>query len=132
MTAAREPRHRAQFLDALAQFLEIHDRDMADDILRDAAILRFELTFEMAWKALQEGLRPEGLEVGSPRQTLSAALLTGWIVSETDWSEMLKDRNRLVHKYDFGAAQDIAAKLPRFAAQFQALAVKFREEDESP
>jgi len=40
----------------------------ASDIVRDAAIQRFEYTFEAVWQAMQLFLREEeGFEIGSPK-----------------------------------------------------------------
>jgi hypothetical protein len=47
-------------------------------ITRDAAIQRFEYTFEAVWKAGQEFLRNhEGLEVGSPKGAIRGLFQTG-------------------------------------------------------
>lgn len=43
-------------------------------IVRDAAIQRFEYTFELAWKLFRKVARIEGLEVNSPRQAIRAGL----------------------------------------------------------
>jgi hypothetical protein len=46
--------------------------------VRDAAIQRFEYTFEATWKAAQIYLRQvEGLEVGSPKGVLRLSLQVG-------------------------------------------------------
>lgn len=47
---------------------------IADDVVRDALIQRFEFTFEALWKALQERARADGLDASSPRSALQAAL----------------------------------------------------------
>jgi Nucleotidyltransferase substrate binding protein like len=45
------------------------------DIVRDAAIQRFEFTFELVWKTLQLYLEHEGLESGGPRAVLKRTLV---------------------------------------------------------
>lgn len=53
-----------------------------DDVTRDAAIQRFEFCFELAWKAIQERARDEGLDCQSPRSCLKVAFKASWIVDE--------------------------------------------------
>lgn len=44
----------------------------ADDVVRDAAIQRFEYTFEAVWKAAQRFLLDvEGIQVASPKRAAS-------------------------------------------------------------
>ena len=43
------------------------------DIVRDAAIQRFEFTFELVWKTLQLYLEHEGFEAAGPRAVLKRA-----------------------------------------------------------
>jgi len=38
-----------------------------NDVSRDAAIQRFEFCFELAWKAIQERARDEGMDCQSPK-----------------------------------------------------------------
>jgi len=62
------------FIDCLA-VLKTADFQMADEtvIYRTGVIGQFNLTFELAWKALQAVLRlhgAEGAESGSPREIL--------------------------------------------------------------
>jgi hypothetical protein len=46
----------------------------ADGIVRDSAILRFELAYEAGWKCVQAFLREEGVEAASPKQAFAGAL----------------------------------------------------------
>ena len=40
------------------------------DLHRDAAIQRFEFSFELSWKAIQKALRGEGIDAASPDSCL--------------------------------------------------------------
>jgi len=82
---------------------------------RDAAIQRFEFTFELAWKNLMHAVRAEGLECASPRQAFRAALSLGWIADEEVWLDMLEDRNRTSHTYEEATAEEIYARLRTYA-----------------
>ena len=80
------------------------------DIVRDAAIQRFEFTFELVWKTLQLYLEHQGFESGSPRAVLKKAFITRLIADEDEadvWLQMLDDRNLTTHAYD----QTLAARI---------------------
>jgi hypothetical protein len=65
---------RAALLRALDRFGEVLARDaVADPVLIDAAIRRFEFSIELFWRVLQAALLREGITVGSPRASLRAA-----------------------------------------------------------
>ena len=81
------------------------DYDLANenDIYRTGVIGQFNLTFELAWKALQAVLRAhgaEGAETGSPREILQLGYKLGFVQDSTVWLTMLKKRNTSVHIYD--------------------------------
>ena len=57
----------------------------------------------MAWKAIQEMLRTEGISeagTGSPRDILKLAYAHGYLVDQEQWLLMLKKRNANTHIYD--------------------------------
>ena len=82
---------------------------------RDAAIQRFEFTFELAWKTLSRFAEREGMQCASPRQALKAALHVGWIEDEPGWLDMLNDRNRTTHTYREATAEEIYSRLKEYA-----------------
>jgi nucleotidyltransferase substrate binding protein (TIGR01987 family) len=72
-------------------------------IYRTGVIGQFNLTFELAWKALQEVLRLHGAigaETGSPREILQLGYKFGFIDDSAVWLLMLKKRNLSIHIYD--------------------------------
>lgn len=74
-----------------------------NDIYRTGIIGQFNLTFELAWKALQEVMRMHGVEealTGSPREILQTAYKIGFINDSEVWLLMLKKRNTSVHIYN--------------------------------
>ncbi len=74
-----------------------------DEIYRTGIVGQFNLTFELAWKALQAVLRQHGVqegENGSPREILQAGYKTGFVDDAEVWLLMLKKRNSSVHIYD--------------------------------
>ena len=92
------------FINCLA-VLANADFKMAEtnDIYRTGIIGQFNLTFELAWKALQEIMRMHGIEeasTGSPREILQRAYKIGFISDSEVWLLMLKKRNTSVHIYN--------------------------------
>ena len=74
-----------------------------NDIYRTGIIGQFNLTFELAWKALQEIMRMhsvEGAATGSPREILQLGYKIGFINDSEVWLLMLKKRNTSVHIYN--------------------------------
>ena len=81
------------------------DFDLADnnDIYRTGVIGQFNLTIELAWKALQEVLKlhgAAGAETGSPREILQLGYRLGFVNDSAVWLLMLKKRNTSVHIYN--------------------------------
>ena len=81
------------------------DFKLADnnDIYRTGVIGQFNLTFELAWKALQEILRlhgAEGADTGSLREILQLGYKLGFVNDSAVWLLMLKKRNTSVHIYN--------------------------------
>jgi nucleotidyltransferase substrate binding protein (TIGR01987 family) len=94
---------------------------------RDAAIQRFEFTFELAWKTVARIARREGVECASPRQTLRTAAKLGWIEDEAVWLDMLDDRNRASHTYNEKTAEEIFSRLSDYRPKLEALIDRLRE-----
>jgi nucleotidyltransferase substrate binding protein (TIGR01987 family) len=93
---------------------------------RDAAIQRFELTFELAWKSAKRAAEREGIEAPSPRQALRAAFRLGWIEDDALWLEMLEDRSRTSHTNPLATAEAIYARLPAYLAAIDELLRRLR------
>ena len=74
-----------------------------NDIYRTGIIGQFNLTFELAWKALQEIMRlhsVEGTATGSPREILQLGYKIGFIDESDVWLLRLQKRNNSVHIYN--------------------------------
>jgi nucleotidyltransferase substrate binding protein (TIGR01987 family) len=71
------------------------------DLQRDAAIKRFEFTFELSWKTLKAAMDHEGVGFfKSPREVLRQAHIVGYITDAVIWEKMLEARNLTSHAYD--------------------------------
>lgn len=95
-------------LDNLSNCLRVlknADFELADsnEIYRTGVIGQFNLTFELAWKALQAVLRlhgAKGADTGSPREILQLGYKFGFINDSSVWLLMLKKRNLSVNIYN--------------------------------
>jgi nucleotidyltransferase substrate binding protein (TIGR01987 family) len=107
---------------ALATLNELVHKPERSKVERDAAIQRFEYTFEAVWKAAQLYLREvEGLEVGSPKRAARAALQVGLFdaAHARRALAMVDDRNLTVHTYKESLAEEISSRLPAHALLLQ-------------
>ncbi|MCH5193594.1 MAG: nucleotidyltransferase substrate binding protein [Oscillospiraceae bacterium] len=80
-----------------------------NDIYRMGVIGQFNLTFELAWKALQAVLRAhgaEGAETGSPKEILQLGYKLGFVDDPEVWLLMLKRRNIGTHLYNEDEADE--------------------------
>lgn len=102
-----------------------------NDIYRMGVIGQFNLTFELAWKALQAVLRlhgAESAETGSPREILQLGYKLGFVEDSAVWLAMLKKRNTLVYIYDEDKIDGMLLLIrDSFTAAFIALEKLLRE-----
>jgi len=102
---------------ALKTLEELALEKTVSDVVRDAAIHRFEYTFEAIWKAAQLYLREvEGMQLGSPKSVIRTSMQTG-LLSEDQARlalSMADDRNLTVHTYNETLAKDIFSRLSRY------------------
>ena len=126
----------ANCLDILKQA----DFDLADSnaIYRMGVTVQFNLTFELAWKALQEVLRMhgvEGAETGSPREILQVGYKVGFVNDSSVWLLMLKKRNTSIHIYNEEEIDELIvfirdSFIPAFTELEETLQEKLIEVDE--
>ncbi|MDE0718878.1 MAG: HI0074 family nucleotidyltransferase substrate-binding subunit [Rhodospirillaceae bacterium] len=119
---------------ALARLGEVLAIEAPTDVERDAAIQRFEFTFEAVWKAAQRYLAVvERIEAGSPGAVVRACRESG--IGDEDTAEArlraTEDRNLTSHMYSEAMAQEIFARLPghrdTLAAWFADIAARSRQ-----
>lgn len=103
---------------ALGTLREVAADSYDDAVRRDAAIQRFEYTFEATWKAAKLfQLEVEGVEVGSPKAAVRAAFQVGLLTEEEAERALglVDDRNLTVHTYNEELARTLASRLPGHA-----------------
>lgn len=116
------------------------DFELANDneIYRTGVIGQFNLTFELAWKALQAVLRLHGVEsadTGSPREILQLGYKMGFVNDSAVWLTMLKKRNTAAHIYNENEIDEMIllvrdSFIPAFSALEETLRKKIEEAGE--
>ena len=99
---------------AVFRFHEVLQMPDISAIVRDAAIQRFEFSFEAVWKYAKEYLRVvEGVEVASPKAVIRSCRETGALTDgQTALAlKMVDDRNLTAHTYNEEVAVKIFAGL---------------------
>ncbi|MFZ5470240.1 MAG: HI0074 family nucleotidyltransferase substrate-binding subunit [Myxococcota bacterium] len=115
---------------ALAAFQELSGRPNPTAIERDAAIQRFEFTFEAMWKCAQRFLQDvEKIAAGSPRSVIRSsrdvALLDD--AQAVLALQMCDDRNQTVHTYNETLAKEIFSRLDGYASLIASWLAKISE-----
>jgi nucleotidyltransferase substrate binding protein (TIGR01987 family) len=123
---AGSPRRTALFAQALTRLEEALARP-EDPIVRDACIQRFEFTFELAWRAIQERARVEGLDCVSPRDCFRTGFRLGLLRQDPRWLAMVEDRNRTTHLYDDEVARKVYRALPGYVELLKGLLARLQE-----
>ena len=102
-----------------------------NDIYRMGVIGQFNLTFELAWKALQAVLKQHGVEeaeTGSPREILQLGYKVGFVNDQAAWLLMLTKRNVSVHIYNEDEIDELVILIrDSFIPEFTALEETLRE-----
>lgn len=110
-------------IERLEQVLQLEETD----VIRDSAIKRFELCFELMWKTLRFVLREEGLNCYSPRSCIKTAFQAGLINYSEDWLKMIDDRNLTAHVYKEKYAREVYNRLPIYLNLFKQLVENLNE-----
>lgn len=102
----------SSFHKALRRILDVTDSEKTPENLseleKEGLVQRFEYTFELAWKVLQDFLNYKGYEgVTGPNPVLQKAFEDGIITDHDGWRKMLKARNTTSHTYNEGEALSI-------------------------
>ena len=88
---------------------------------RDATIQRFEFTFELSWKTIQEYIRDQGLDCKSPKSCLREAARLDLIKNLKKWFEFLDNRNQIAHSYNEKLADKVYKKALKFPKEVEEL-----------
>jgi nucleotidyltransferase substrate binding protein (TIGR01987 family) len=99
-------------LASLSEAVEI-DVDLLSHLEKAGLIQMFEMTYELAWKTLQDLLRDRGNPdiAGGPSVIFAKAFEEGYIKDEDGWMELKKSREMTSHTYNEEAANEIAKNI---------------------
>lgn len=93
----------ASFCRSLDNLKKSRTKNPEDDMVLEATVQRFNLTFDLSWKVMKDILTEYmgilDFATGSPRDTMQTAFTNG-IISDDVWLQMLRARNKLAHDYD--------------------------------
>jgi nucleotidyltransferase substrate binding protein (TIGR01987 family) len=84
------------------------------DITRDAAIQRFEFTFELAWKTAKKKM---GSASSAPRVVIREMAQAQLIDDPATWFEFLEARNLSSHTYKEEIAERVFEQAKKFSIQ---------------
>lgn len=82
------------------------------DLEKEGLIQRFEYTYELAWKTLQDLLKHKGFEnIVGPNAVLRQALKEGYITEADDWRDLKKAREATSHTYNSEVSEAIGRQI---------------------
>jgi len=90
-------------------------------VVRDSAIKRFELCFDLAWKSIKNYSKFHGLECYSPRECFKTAFQLKLIEHDERWLKMIDDRNLTTHLYKESQAEKVYKRLAKYLEMFKNL-----------
>lgn len=128
MTPANDIRSRQRLANFVKAFSR-YESAIAPNLSRleeEGLIQRFEYTFELAWKFLQDILQERGYaDVRGPRPVIERAFQDGLISNGMIWLDMLAARNDTSHLYDEATFERVIAKVRGpFLSAFQEFRTK--------
>jgi len=98
--------------------------------LRDKAgvIKGFEYVYELSWVTLKKFLAQLGHETQGARTVFSTAFQLGYLKNETNWLDMIIQRNTTVHTYNQDYAEDLVFKIKdNYIFEFRSLLEVFEK-----
>lgn len=111
----------SQYQNALTSFADVL-RQEKNEYLRDSAIKRFELIFDLSWKLIKTFLEEQGGVIcASPKICFREAFKQNLIAYDEYWIELTNLRNQSTHLYNEKMAEEIYEKLPEALKYFEEL-----------
>lgn len=107
-------------IDNLAEVLKLEK----NEFVRDSAVKRFEICFDLAWKTIKAYLKTQNVECYSPKGCFREAYQNQLIGYDYQWLKMVDDRNLCAHLYSLEQADQIYEKLGEYLKMFESLLKK--------
>jgi nucleotidyltransferase substrate binding protein (TIGR01987 family) len=112
MQDVRSKQRFENFKKALKQYESAAATENLSQLEAEGLIQRFEYTFELAWKCLQDLLFERGYSnVRGPRPVIEQSFKDGLLQDGVLWLEMLKARNETTHLYEETILKAITQKV---------------------
>ncbi len=99
------------------QRLKEAGKTKATQMNKDATIQRFEFTFELAWKTIQEYVKDQGFDCKSPKSCLREGARLDLISNLEKWFVFLEHRNLIAHTYNEKMANKIYSQAIKFSTE---------------
>ncbi|MDP3989342.1 MAG: HI0074 family nucleotidyltransferase substrate-binding subunit [bacterium] len=116
------------FTSALVRFEEVL-KEEKNEFIRDSAIKRFEIVFDLSWKTVKAFLEEQhNATCVSPKTCYREAFRVGLVDYDEAWMKLCDDRNYTVHTYKESLAEKIYTGLPKHLSVFQKLNAALKEQ----
>ena len=93
---------------AFQKLKEAVEIESLSELESEGLIQRFEYTYELAWKTLQDLLEAKGyLDVKGPTPVIQQSFQDGYIVDGDGWMKLKKSRENTSHTYNKEVAKEI-------------------------
>lgn len=99
---------------AYSRLVEVSELyDGKNEIIRDSLIQRFEFTYELTHKTLNEFMKYLGvtLENSFPRTIFKKAYINNLVSDDLVWINLLEDRSATSHIYNENLADEVANRI---------------------
>jgi hypothetical protein len=108
-------------LDWNLQWLQQMEKNEPTDYYRDAALQRFDFTFNTAVKCIQAAALKQNMTCESPEECFALAERMKWLTQGAEWKNILQDHENMKSESDSINADDIFANLKNHSGQFKIL-----------
>jgi len=108
-------------LDWNLQWLQQMEKNEPTDYYRDAALQRFEFTFNTAVKCIRAGARKQNVTCESPEECFALAERMEWLPEGTVWKSMLQDHENMKPESASKNANTIFSNLEKYREQLKIL-----------
>ncbi len=108
-------------LDWNLQWLQQMEKNEPTDYYRDAALQRFEFTFNTAVKCIRAGALQQRITCESPEECFALAERVDWLPEGTAWKSMLQDYENMKPESASEYADAVFAHLEEYRQQLKTL-----------
>jgi hypothetical protein len=117
-------------LDWNLQWLQQMEKNELTDYYRDAALQRFEFTFNTAVKCIRAGALKQNITCESPEECFAVAERVEWLPEGTPWQGMLQDFENMKPGSTSENAGAIFSNLEQYREQLKTLFDRLTELDQ--